>query len=903
MLTIIGCFIFNIQTVLEDKTDGMEFNRSTQIVFSLEKRETSSYDTELYPSYVSNSASDLNDIDIEAQIMSRLDLAGVRNANVSIVNGVDNDGYELRITLAPYSRTELTNIINIISRTGYLSVATTGDQTIMTQDNSEFFASDVATIVYDGTTPYPTLNIGSDADFQTMKTAAEEAATNTGASDSSTDSSTDDSSDSSDDSSSSNSESTKLYIWYNKTVDDTYDKAYGTNDVVVDEDVLKKVVATINVDDYDAESHTVPITSDIDGNAFTISTARALVNLLNAPDYGFNISYLYQNTVSPTFGSNSLDILYLCVGVAILIIAIVLILVYGLAGLTSVLSLLASAFLSLILASALGFEFSIAAISALFLLFALSTLISVNYFEHVKTELKKGRDIEKSNQEGYHKSFFLSLDVSIIVFAVSLFSFLLASGPYQVFFGVAMIGSVVTFLLTNYLNRFITYFLVKNNEKKLPYFSLLKFKEKADKSVTPKNKKSHKLTSIIIPAFAAVLAAIALPVNYALNNNLFNNADSYSDSYTLNISFKTERNAYEELDNIDSFLLYIENIGKSGAQDERFDALDSEKLPSDLPEYYFIYYKNTAYVNTVEKTDSEGITYFINYYSVQVDRDLSLISLENADANVLNVIQNAVRDGEVAINLSPDTSYTEVLVAPGHDAEFISNSLDMGCYLTTPTNITHQTNNLFLILFLIPVFAAIYALIRYGLNLGITTLATGTVSNILFVGLLAAFQIPFNSFTSYGLFVGIILLLTCLIPPLYMNHILIKEMNARYSSDEVKASIVNDSFNRLFKISILPVIVNIVLFISLVFVNSNLLGLSINAIIDTLLILPIIVYLGVVIYFYLFKHLSFKKWHDKYISFKERKGKETKKASDGIVYVDPDSPHETIIPGLNDFLH
>lgn len=899
MLTIIGCFIFNIQTILEDKTDGMEFNRSTQIVFSLEKRETSSYDTELYPSYVNNSTENLDDIDIEAEIMSRLDLAGVRNANVSIVNGVDNTGYELRITLAPYSRTELNNIINIISRTGYLSVATTGDQNIMTQDNSDFFASDVASIVYDGTTPYPTLNIGSDADFQTMKTAAEEAADNTGSADSSTDSSDE----TTDENSDSSSESTKLYIWYNKTLDDTYDKAYGTNDVVVDEDVLKKVVATINVDDYDAETHTVPITSDIDGNAFTISTARALVNLLNAPDYGFNISYLYQNTVAPSFGNNAINILYICIAVAIILIAIILILIYGLAGLTSFLSLLSSAFLSLILASALGFEFSIAAISALFVLFGLSTLISVNYFEHVKIEIKKGRDLEKSNQEGYHKSFFLSLDVSIITFAVSLFSFLLASGSYQVFFGVAMIGSVVTFLLTNYLNRFITYFLVKNNDKKLPYFSLLSFKQKSDKTVSTKGKKAHKFIALAIPAFAAVLAAIALPVNYALNNNIFNNTGSYSDTYTLNISFETERNAYEELDNVDSFLLYIETIGTSGAQDERFEALDSNNLPSELPAYYFIYYPETAYVNTVEKTNEDGIKYFINYYSVQVDRDLSLVTLENVDANVLNVIQNTVRDGEVTINLSPDTSYSAVLVAPGHDAEFISNSLSTGCYLTTPTNVTHQINNLFLILFLIPVFAAIYALIRYGLNMGITTLATGAVSGLLFTGLLAALQIPFTSFTSYGLLVSLMLLLICLIPPLYMNHILIKESNARYSSDEIKASIVNESFSRLFKISILPIVINIVLFISLVFVNSSLLGLTINSIVDTLLILPMIVFFGVVIYFYLFKHLSFKKWHDKYVEFKSKKGKETKTSTDGIVYVDPDSPHETIIPGLNDFLH
>ena len=904
MLTIIFCFVFNIQTVMEDKNDGMEFDRSTQLVFSLKKREASSYDSTLYPSYV-NGTKDLADIDIESEIMSRLDLAGVRNANVSIVNGKENHGYELRVSLAPYSDVELNNIIDIISRTGYLSVGTIDDQTIMTQDNSGFFAEEVASLVYSGTTPYPTINIGEDTDFQSMKSAAEEAANNAG--ETTTDETTDETTEGEE---ATDSSSTKLFIWFNKTLNDTYEKAYGTNDTIVDEDVLKKVIATINVDDYDAESRTIAITSDIDGNAFTISTARAMVNLLNAPDYGFDITYLYQNTIAPTFGTGSINIVYIVLGAVFVIVALVLILAYGLAGVTSALSLLSSLFVSLILASALGFEFSIASIVALFALGALSVMISTNYFEHVKNELKKGREIEKSNQEGYHKSFFLSLDISVIFFAVSLFSFLLASGSYQVFFGVTMIGSVVTFLLTNYLNRFLTYFLIKNNREKLPYFALLKLKKKNDdvsvsinESSNPKSKKKFKWVAIAFPVVAALLTAIALPVNSFLNDSLFNNTNSYSTDYTLNISFKTNREAYDALDTTDAFLLYIETIGKEGDDGERFTAISSEDVTSNLPDYSFVYYPDTAFVNSIEKTDEDGVKYYINYYSLSVDRDLSILTLENPDANALNVIITALRDEEFTINLDPSTSYSEVLVAPGRDPEYVYDSLDVGCYFTTPTNIVHQTNNFFLILFLISVFAAVYSLIRYGLNLALTTLATGTVSALLFVGLMSALHIPFNSFTSFGILFVLLILIISLIPPLYTNHILIKENDSRYSAtDDMKIAIVDESFNRLFKVIIIPVIVALLFSISLFFVNAQLLGLGLVSLINLLLVIPLVVYLGVVCYYYLYKHISFKKWHDKYLAYKEAKGEKSKPSNDGIVYVDPDSPHETIVPGLNDFL-
>lgn len=911
MLTIIGCFVFNIQTVLEDKNDGMEFDRATQLVFSLEKRESTDYDSELYPDMMTNPPSDLADIDIEDEIMARLDLAGVRNAEVSIVQGEEVDdieqGYQLRITFNPYSETELNNVIDIVSRTGSLSVATVGDQTIMTQENSSFFADSVASLVYDGTTPYPTINIGDDQDFQTMKTAAEEAATNlgeTGSSDS--DTSEDETADSSESTDEGDDQSTSLYIWYNKTLEDTYDKAYGTNDTVVDQDVLNKVVAVLNVSDYDSENHTISITSDKDGNAFTISTARALVNLLNAQDYGFDINYLYSNRVSPVLGTAALNSTYLAIGIVYLAVAILLILFYGLSGLTAATTLLGSIFLTLVLSSALGFEFSISSLLGLIVVAALSLFLSCNYFEHVKNELKKGRGNEKSNQEGYHKSFFLSLDVSVIFFAVSLFSFLLATGSFQVFFGVSMIGSIVTFLLTNYFNRFLTYFLVKSNDKKLPYFRLFNSSKKEEKPIEKKYNKRFNVGMIVIPAVACLALAISLPVNSAMQDSFFNNADNYQNTYTLNISFITEREAYQPLDNTASFLLYLETIGdgEQAREDERFTAISSEDIPDQMPEYSFIYYPETAFVNTVEKTSEDNTTYFINYYSVSVDRDLSSMQLANQDQDVMSVINEAITSREVTIDLDPDTNYSKVLVAPGQTGNYRLNSLEAGCYLTTPTNIAHSTDNFFLIVFLMSVFAAIYALLRYGLNMGLTTLVSGSVAATLFVGLMAALQIPFNSYTAFGALVGLFVFFIALIPPLYTNHITIKENNLRYIDDlNAKADVVDDSFHRLIKASVITVLLTIVFSLSFFFIAGQLLGLSFSLVIFLLLVLPISIFFGVVFYFFLYQHLSFKKMHDRYLSFRAKRKEERQASKDGITYVDPDSPHETIIPGLNDFLH
>ncbi len=928
MLTVIGCLVFNIQTTLSNASDGMEFTRSTQLVFSLTKREATDYDSELYPS-IQNGTDDLDDIDIEEVVMERLDLAGVRNAEVAIVNGDadTNEGYQLKITMSPYSSTELENVIAIVSRTGYLSVGTYEDQTILTQDNSDFFADTVAELVYDGTTPYPTLNIGSDVDFQTMVSAAQEAATLTGTDASTDDSETEETEETEDteetDDDSSEDQSDKLYIWYNKTLDDTYAKAYGTDDTVIDEDVLSKVVAIIDVDDYDYDDATCTITSDLDGNSFTISGARALVNLLNAEDYGFDIQYLYSNRVSALFGTSSLYIIYAIMGVALLLICILLGLLFGLSGITASVTLLGSIFFSLLLSTLLGFEFSMPFIIGLFVVAFLSLFISVNYFQHVKNELKKGRDYEKSNSEGYHKSFFISLDVSVIIFAVSLFSFLLSSGSFQVFFGVVMVGSIFTFFITNYVNKILSYFLVKNATENRHYFSLFDKKEN-DKKVAAVNttastteaenekveekndkpKKKRNWLLIAIPTVASVLCGVSLGVNYAVNGSLFNRTDSYENTYTLNITFQTDREAYDELDSTSAFLLYIEGIGEQASDGQQFTAYSDDEAPEELPDYSFIYYTDTAYVTPVEKTDEDGETYYINYYTVEVDRDLNEIVLADGTTDVLNLISETVLDGEVTIDLNPNTTYqTSVLVAPGRDGTYIRSSLEVGCYLTTPTNISYMTNNFFLIFFLIPLFAAIYALLRYGLNMALTLLITGETGGLLFVGLLSALQIPFNTYTSVGAMVAIMALLVILIPLLYNNHIVLKESKSlKYTfTDEHKEEIVKDSYNRLKNVPLVPVVSLIILFLSLFIVNSLLYGLAISSLIYLVLLIPLAIFFGVKLYLYLFQHISFKKLYDKHMAKKAEKAEGRQVAQDGITYVD-DGPHETIIPGLNDFL-
>ena len=258
MVTMLCAIIFNTQAVLENKVDAMEYGTGTQLVYSLNNRVETDFNVEKYPDYKS-SLRPLSDIDIEAAVMARLDLAGVRNADVTIVKG-ENDasvsttetGYELRVNLSPLSQTELNNVKEILSITGSLSIGTEGDTQVMYAANNEFFdtsSGDVATLVYSGTTPIPCIKVKDVEAFEELKKAAEEAVENKAS-----EANRQFYSNKMDESTEEKKETAKLYLWSNKKLADTYDRAYGTHDTVIMNETKKKVLAEIEVTNWNKDN-------------------------------------------------------------------------------------------------------------------------------------------------------------------------------------------------------------------------------------------------------------------------------------------------------------------------------------------------------------------------------------------------------------------------------------------------------------------------------------------------------------------------------------------------------------------------------------------------------------------------------------------------------------------------
>lgn len=892
MLTMISVLFFNTQSVIGNKVDAMEYDQGTQLVYSLTYRNRDDYDNDKYPNITESEAEHLDDIDIEKLVMDRLEIAGVRDSDVKIIKGEQDQGYQLKVTLAPLSEVDLNNVKSILVRTGTLSIGANND-TIFSQDAGEFFADTVAEIVYVGNNAYPAINLIDANAYDELKKAVEESTAEEG----------DDSTPSEGEEGDTSGDLT-AYLWMNKTVEDTYAKAFGTEDTVVSKEVKAKLLATVDLTTYDSSTHQIRLTSDKNGNAFTSSTARAFVNMLNCTDYGFDISYLYSSKVNPHFGIRGLQTTYLTFSIVLLVTVILLIAAYGLAGFSGGVSVLGSVFVSFLLSSLLGFEFSVSFIAGLAVIAFLSTLISGNYFSRVRREIKKGRDVAKANKEGYHKSWLMSIDMSVVCLIASIFSFLISVGSLKTFFGVVMIGTIFTFLITNYVNKWLMYWLTKSENQKLPYFSFYNFEPKKDVMKLAKSKgKANKALLVAIPSVLAALLAIALPVGYTVHGgtSFFTNRDDYAESYTLNIEFDyTGSVNYTPLASKNNYLNYLIEMGKKSSQGN-YEMLSADEHDTAEKATSFLYYPETAVVHVAEKKNASGDPYFTYYFSVETDKDLTNLELENT--TVINVISDEIRYGTTDISIEDVNGF----IRPSASAHFDADSLDVTSYITTPTHIDYNTNNFFLVVFLIAVFAMIYTFLRYGLNLALTQFAVTTLVAATGVGLLAILPIAYNSFTVFGVLLPVLASAIITIPLLGENKETIRARGLKHNATiEQKEEIFEETIHNPTFFVLLSCVTVIISAFGFFFISSQTLGLATIALLVEIMTGVIFYFFGYRFFLFLTTHITFTKFNEKRATWAEKrriKKNEAKPVAskDGIVYVDQDGPHETIVEGLNEF--
>jgi len=820
-LTVMICF--NIQAVYDSNNLSLEYDGGTEVVLNVSKRD---------------GGIELNHDDIEEKFADRLDLAGVDNYDLEVL-GTD----QVRISLAPATVNDFDNIMRIVKASGELSFFTADDYVI---DGTDLFDDkDPLTLEYDGATPIVAWNVGDDQVYQDLLAQAQEVETEP-------------------DSEGETTTNTTVYVWENYDADfDTYDLAFGDDSL---DDVTAKVISTVDLSNYDEDNEYITISTDENGDPFTVSSARSFVNAYNAEDYGFDVDYVYSNSIDATYPAYAMRNLLIGIGVSFLFMILALIIEYGVTGLLSGLSISVATLIQIMIMNFVGFTFTPISIAAIVASVLLGIFININYFQRVKNELMKGKSIEKANIEGYRKSFAVTVESCALVFVISLFMFALGQGMIDTFGGVLLIGSLTSFLFANYLTKWMTYWMMTSSvfSKEGRTFGLSTTPRKFEKKITSHNYVSEKSTkrgknSFIVTASIVILALLAGYLTIGLTDGIssyYNNSGDYADTYRLNISYKTLRTVSDEK-SYDSIDTVIADLCYSQDQDGDYTGHDAFFDEDDIVSYTF---------NRIETVETD----YVETYTVY-------ISFEFADE-----ISTEMNDS-LSAYFSGGTYYD--MIANDYFEETEVNS-----YVGVAGDDEHNNFYLYLVLGMTLVFAGLFYLIIHGIYAALAV----TFANALTLGLglliLLLTNLPFNSTSMFAiLFVEVVNSLAYITAFVRMREIK-KDERRKYPNIEQRTQFLNQS------IQYASLTINYLYLFSLI--SGIAIAIFGGTDLMTLAILLIVLSVFGICTTYLFGFNLYLEFANKIqvrnVNLKKKRFKKKP------IVIDKNEPHETIIPGIND---
>lgn len=189
---------------------------------------------------------------------------------------------------------------------------------------------------------------------------------------------------------------------------------------------------------------------------FTLDEANRLAAIIEAGELPAKLNFIEERTVSASLGQDSIRAGTLASIIGLILVAIFMIIAYGLIGVFAVISLSANIILILGGLSFLGATLTLPGIAGIILTIGMAVDANVLVFERIREEYRNGRSPVTAVQAGYERALATILDANITTFIAAAVLYALAgSGPVKGFattLGLGIVTSVFTaFVFTRLL--------------------------------------------------------------------------------------------------------------------------------------------------------------------------------------------------------------------------------------------------------------------------------------------------------------------------------------------------------------------------------------------------------------------------------------------------------------------
>lgn len=170
--------------------------------------------------------------------------------------------------------------------------------------------------------------------------------------------------------------------------------------------VNKKIAIFLDGEILSAPTVNVPITNGqaVISGQFSVAEARELVTRLNSGALPVPINLIQQENVGATLGVQSVQKSVAAGFIGFILVALFMIVYYRLPGLLAVLALVIYSALTLALFKIFGITLTLAGIAGFILSVGMAVDANILIFERMKEELRKGKSLNQSVEEGFNRA-------------------------------------------------------------------------------------------------------------------------------------------------------------------------------------------------------------------------------------------------------------------------------------------------------------------------------------------------------------------------------------------------------------------------------------------------------------------------------------------------------------------
>lgn len=744
--TALVCMGTTFTNIFIQTDSNIEYQDGREIVFRISDKE--------------NNDDPLPDTAVEeiADVMEdRLNNSGISRYEIQTAG---ND--TVKVIFSEQDTSQYQNIIYYLSFNGEFAISTSTDVVAL---GDEFLTDSKAYL--DTINSYPCVVIPVDTSNEELNAVIEEAnkLKDDGEGETSTDSEGNETT------------TTYIYLWCDYEEGDTYSKTQESSDDY-DAKVAEKIIMKFNVTDGiwfpDDEENKLGSAINVDTNGDGVAsvkevetayaTARYYINLLNSEALDYDITYMYDQTVSAwtenliNYGtkatlawSNTL----LATVVSIIVLCLVLIVFYRLGAVSTLVMTLASVFGGIGFLVLFGVQFNLATIIGLSAVALASIVSSIIYFTKLKEEAYRGRSLKKANTEASKKSLLPIVDANVILIVIGAFAYLLGGTLMSGFAAVTVLGGLISLIL-NTVGLKIMMWLATNTtaltgkyavfgidpklvpdltkEEKQTYYGPYQ-----DKNLTKKNKPVGIVASIL---FVASLAGM-ITFGVLNNGNIYNAPSSVANSQIF-FETTTDNSALNET--------YINNLLEHVCLAPETTSTIDDDLAT---EQYDAISNFVVSIDDYERTDTEnGVEVNYYYYIVTLDSSFptsttnAFYSENGTDSDVM-LVNDALEYAlnESAIDTKASVSMKDVTIL--NIAQPAWEPIVLSTFVGTAV-------------------LCLYFMLRYRLSRGLSSIIIATLVGGISLGFFSLTRLVTSTYVTIAL--PFIIIATLLFSILFMNR-------------------------------------------------------------------------------------------------------------------------------------